>query len=121
MDRVRAEEYLEQAVFYRDKALQTKFVSDSPYPLQSLAAISESVGDLSTRQRCVQYGNSIKLLDRMNLLANAERDRLARQFKPDLAQRKKIEGLLEWIDTGVKRVGAKVTASGCQEADRSPA
>jgi len=116
-DSGRAEEYLKQAVFYRDKALPLS--SDSPYPLQSLLAISESVGDLSMAQRCVQYGNSIKLLDRMNLLANEQKDRLARQFKPDLAERKKIEGLLEWIDAGTRRVSGKLSASGCQDKHRS--
>jgi hypothetical protein len=118
MDSGRAKEYLKQAVFYRDKALPS--VSNSPYALQSLVGISESVGDLSKAQRCVQYGNSIRLLDRMKLLANEDEDRLARQFKPDLAERKKTECLLDWIDASTKRVGSKLSASSCQEKPRSP-
>lgn len=112
-DSGRTEEYLSQAALYRDKALRS--LSDSPYSLQQLVAISESVGDLSTTQRCVQYGNSLKLLDRMNLLANEDKKRLARQFKPDIAERKKIDSLLECIDAGIKRIGGKLSASGCQE------
>jgi hypothetical protein len=118
MDSGRAEDYLKQAVFYRDKVLPS--ASNSPYALQSLVAISESVGDLSKAQRCVQYGDSIKLLDRMKLLANEDKDRLARQFKPDLAERKKTECLLEWIDEGIKRLNGKLSASGCQGEHRSP-
>jgi hypothetical protein len=118
MDSGRAEQYLKEAVFYRDKALPS--ASDSPYWLQSLVTISESVGDLSTAQRCVEYGDSIKLLHRMNLLANQDKDRLARQFKPDLAERKKIECLLDWIEAGTKRLGGKLSTSGCQENHRSP-
>ena len=119
MDSGRAEEYLKQAVFYRDKAVPS--ASDSPYSLQRLAAISEAVGDLSTNQRCVQYRNSIKLLDRMKLLANEKSDRLARQFKPDLDERKKVGRLWEWIDAGIKRVSGKLSASGCEGEHRSPA
>jgi hypothetical protein len=55
-----AEEDVKQAVVYRDKALP--FSTDSLYSLQRLAAISESAGDLSAPQRCVQYRNTMKLL-----------------------------------------------------------
>jgi hypothetical protein len=51
MDNGRSEEYLRQAVFYRDRALPS--ASDSPYWLQSLVTITEAVGDLSTAQRCL--------------------------------------------------------------------
>jgi len=68
LDRAHIDEYLKQAAFYRDKALQSD--PDSVYSLQRSSAISESIGDLSPVQRCAQYGNSIKLLNRLNLLAN---------------------------------------------------
>ena len=44
----------------------------------------------------------------MKLFANEESDRLARQFKPDLDERKKVGRLLEWIDAGIKRVSGKL-------------
>src|SRR5215467_40233 len=113
MDSARADEYLKQAVSYRDKALLS--LSDSPYALESLAALSESIGDLSTAQQCTRYGNSIKLLDRTKVLANEDKDRLTRQFKTDLAERQKVEDLLKRIDAATKRVGDKQSASGCQE------
>jgi hypothetical protein len=112
IDSSHADAYLKQALLYRDKALTS--ASDSPASLQSLAAISEAVGDLSAPQRCVQYGNSIKFLDRMNLLTNEDKDELKRQFKPDLAKRKRIEFLSEWIDGEMRRVSEKSSASGCQ-------
>lgn len=110
-DSGRAEEYLTQAVSYRDKALP--FASDSPYFLQQLVVLSESIGDLSTSQRCIQYRNSIKLLARMRLLANEDQDRLTRQFKPIADERQKLDHLLECIDTLTKRVSGKLSASGC--------
>jgi tetratricopeptide (TPR) repeat protein len=120
MDSGRAEEYLKQAVFYRDKALPSHLDSDSPYSLNTLAALSESIGDLSTAQQCVQYRNSIKLLDRMRLLTNEDQHRLARQFKPNLDERQKLDNLLECIDVATKRVDGKLSASGCQKQHRSP-
>lgn len=117
IDGARAEEYVRQAIVYRDKAL--RFFSDSPYSLYNLVTISESIGDLSTTQRCVQYENTVKLLDRMHILASQEKERLGRQFKPDLAERKKIESLSEWIDATVIRMNGKLSSSGCQEKDRS--
>jgi hypothetical protein len=108
----RAEEYLKQAVIFRDKAVVS--ASDSPASLQRLAAISESVGDLSTAQRCVQYRNSIKLINRLNQLANEGKERLARQIRPDLNERRENECLFEWIDASTKRVRGKLSAYACQ-------
>lgn len=112
VDSSHADAYLREALLYRDKALTS--ASDSPASLQSIAAISEAVGDLSASRRCVQYANSIKFLDRMNLLTNEDKDELKRQFKPDLAKRKRIEFLSEWIDAEMRRVSKKSLASGCQ-------
>lgn len=109
----RTEEYLKQALSCRDKALQS--LSDSAYALRPLVDISEYVGDISQAQRCIQYGNSLRILDRMSLLAKEEKDRLTRQFKPDLAERKQLEDLSEWIDVAMKRVSNKSSSSGCQD------
>jgi hypothetical protein len=113
MDPGRAEEYFKQALSYRDKALQP--ASDNAYSLRPLVEISEYVGDVSKDQRCVQYGNSLRILDRMSLLANEEKDQLARQFKPDPDARKQVECLSDWIEAAIKRVSTKSSASGCQD------
>jgi hypothetical protein len=118
MDSGRAEEYLRQAIYYRDKAVPS--ASDSPYLLRQLAVVSESIGDLYTAQRCVQYRNSIKLLDRMKLLANKDQDRLARQFKPDLGERQRADHLLENIDRVTRRVSGKLSAPSCQQQTHFP-
>jgi len=111
-DRADTEAYVKQAVLYRDKALPS--ASDSAYALQPLLVITESAGDLSQSQRCVQYRNSMKLLDRMSALAREDKGRLAKQFKPDPKERNEQECLLQWIDTSSKRLEAKLSASGCQ-------
>jgi hypothetical protein len=56
----------------------------------------------------------------MKLLANDEQHRLARQFKPNLDERQKLDNLLKCIDVVTKRVGAKLSASGCQEQHHYP-
>lgn len=112
MDSGHAEEHLKQAIFYRDKELPS--ASDSPYALQPLEAISEAVGDLSADQRCVQYRNSIKLVNRMNFLVTEDKGRLARQFKPDPVEREQIECLSEWIESTTRRVEAKLATAGCR-------
>jgi hypothetical protein len=111
-DSGRAEAYLTDTLRYRDKALPS--ASDSPYSLQPLEAISESVGDLSAAQRCVQYRNAVKLLDRMGLLISEDRDRLARQLRPNPAEHKQVECLSEWVATTTRRVKAKLPTSGCK-------
>src|SRR5439155_6367172 len=64
-----AEEYVKQALLYRDKALRLD--SDpsrgwrSMAGLRDLALISESAGDLSNEQRCVQYRNADKLFQEL--------------------------------------------------------
>jgi hypothetical protein len=118
MDRAHAGDYLEQAVLYRDKALIS--VQDSPYDLEPLVNISEAVGDLSSVQQCVQYRNSLKLLGRMSGLASEDKDRLTRQFKPDQAERSKLDALLRCIDVATKRIHAKLSASGCDEGQPPP-
>jgi hypothetical protein len=112
-DKEHSEESVKQAILYRDKALSS--VSDSAFALQPFEVISESAGDLSTSQRCLQYGNSLKLLTRMQTLANDEKGRLSRQFRPDLKERKDMECLSDWIDAALKRVSSKWSASGCTE------
>jgi hypothetical protein len=51
----------------------------------------------------------------MDVLAKEDRDRLARQFQPDLAERAKVNRLLERIEAAAKRVRGKSSASGCEK------
>jgi hypothetical protein len=53
-------EKVEQAIVYRDKALAC--ARDDMSVLLNAARISEFAGDISENQRCVQYGNTIKIL-----------------------------------------------------------
>lgn len=107
-----AEEDVTEALVYRDKALP--FSTDSLYWLQELAGISESAGDLSPTQRCVQYRNAMKLLDRVNILLTEEKERVARQFKPDPADCEQMKCVSERVDTAVNRVKVKLEHSGCE-------
>jgi hypothetical protein len=107
-----AEEDVKQAVVCRDKALP--FSTDSLYSLLRLATISESAGDLSPTQRCVQYRNTMKLLDRVNILLTEEKDRVARQFKPDPADCEQMKCVSDRFDTSVNRVRGKLEQSGCE-------
>jgi hypothetical protein len=107
-----AEEDVKQALLYRDRALP--FASDGLYSLQQLAAISESAGDLSAAQRCVQYRNANKILDRMAVLLGEEKDRVARQFKPRPDDVKRIKCDSDRLDATVNRLKGKLQHSACQ-------
>jgi hypothetical protein len=111
-DREHSEQFLLQSALYRDRAL--KFSSGGAGELQPLESISECVGDLSVAQRCVQYRNSIKILDRMSALLNEDKDRLARQFKPDAEEHKQVQCLSDWTDATAARVRKKLETSGCE-------
>jgi hypothetical protein len=107
-----AEEDVTQALLYRDKALP--FSTDSLYSLLQLATISESAGDISAIQRCVQYRNTTKLLDRANVLLTGEKDRVARQFKPDPADGKQMKRISGQVDSTVNRLRGKLQHSACE-------
>jgi hypothetical protein len=107
-----AEEDVTEVLLYRDKALP--LFPDNLYWLQRLAAISESAGDLAPTQRCVQYRNTMKLLDRVDILLTEEKARVARQFKPDPADCEQMKCVSEQVDTTVNRVRGKLQRSACQ-------
>jgi hypothetical protein len=67
-----------------------------------------------TRPSCPDSSAS-KIVDRVNVLANKENERLSQQFKPDLAERKKLDSLLARIDEATKRVQGKLLASSCDK------
>ena len=107
-----AEEDVKRALLYRDKVLP--FASDGLYSLQQLAAISESAGDISAAQRCVQYRNANKILDRMTVLLGEEKDRVARQFKPRPDDVERIKCDSDRLDATVNRLRGKLQHSACQ-------
>lgn len=110
-DSEHAEEDVKQALLYRDKALQ--FDPDGMYSLW-LATISEAAGDLSAAQRCVQYGNATKIMDRMAVLLGEEKDRVARQFKPRPDDVERIKCDSDRLDATVNRLKGKLQHSACQ-------
>jgi len=107
-----AEEDVKQALLYRDKVLP--FASDGLYSLQQLAEISESAGDISGAQRCVQYRNAIKITDRMAVLLSEEKDRVARQFKPRPDDVERIKCDSDRADAIVNRLRGKLQDSACR-------
>lgn len=110
-DSEHAEENVKQALLYRDKALQ--FDPDGMYSLW-LATISEAAGDLSAAQRCVQYGNAIKIMDRMAVVLGEEKDRVARQFKPRPNDVVRIKDNSDRVDAIINRLRGKLQHSACQ-------
>jgi hypothetical protein len=50
----------------------------------------------------------------MKQLVDEDKNRVARQFKPDPAERKKIEDISDWTNTSIKGVQTKLSTSGCQ-------
>jgi tetratricopeptide (TPR) repeat protein len=110
-DSEHAEEDVKQALLYRDKALQLD--PDGLYSLQ-LAIISESAGDLSAAQRCVEYRNAIKIMDRMAVSLSEEKDRVARYFKPRPNEVEQIKGNSDRVDAIVNRLRGKLQHSACQ-------
>jgi hypothetical protein len=117
-----AEEYVRQAMLYRDKALP--FESDNVYGLRDLALLSKAGGDLSASQRCVQYRNAIKLLERLGDVLR-ERRVVAPKEEAFVAPRQgtsaeyvltveDIDGMLERTNGTVKRIAEKLHESACQ-------
>jgi hypothetical protein len=106
------EEDVTEVLLYRDKALP--LFPDNLYWLQRLAAISESAGDLSPTQRCVQYRNAMKLLDRGNIFLTEEKNRVARQFKPDPADCEQMKCVSEQVDSSMIRLRGKLQHSACE-------
>jgi hypothetical protein len=104
-----AEEDVNQSIFYRDKALQ---LDAAGIYSSRLATISESAGDLSAAQRCVQYRNAIKIVDRMAVFLGEERDRVARQSKPS-DEVERIKENSDRVDAIINRLNGKLQHSAC--------
>lgn len=112
-----ADEYADRAILYRDKALP--LASDATLGWRSmagvrdLALISESAADLSAKQRCPQYQNAIKLLERLAVLLKEQ------QVAPRGAgfTADDIKTFLNQVDATISRVRHKQQSAGCKLAD----
>jgi hypothetical protein len=116
-----ADEYVRQAVLYRDKAIpiasDTSLGWYSLRTVRDLALISESAGDLSDTQRCVQYRNAAQLLERLAVLLNAKRSQLSNQTssaEDAFGSNDDVERFLRQADATLARVRDKQQSSACQ-------
>jgi hypothetical protein len=107
-----SEEHVKKAVLYRDKALPSE--ADSIPGLESLARLSEAIGDVSQNQRCPQYRNAITLLNRQVALLNDEQARLARQIVPQRDEAEHLALRRQSNDATMKRIQGKLQTSACQ-------
>lgn len=120
-DKQSPDAYLSQAILYRDKAAPT--ASDralgwySIGTLHDMALVSEAAGDLSEKQRCVQYRNALKLHRHIVERLNEKRDEISRrtpaedQFGVSLGEAdRRIRQTLE----ATKRLKAKVQSGTCE-------
>jgi hypothetical protein len=117
-DQGQADIYVEKAVEYRDHALRAA-TSDVPIGMKQvhdLAAISEIAGDLSQKQRCVQYGNAIKLHNYFVARLDEKRDEISRRFVPekDDLTISDVDCLKAQSQTEINRLRDKRQRSGCQ-------
>ena len=100
-DAAHSEEDVNQAMLYRDKAVPLSL--QAILGLEYLADLSEEAGDLSARQRCVQYGNAIKLLDRIPALGREQS-----QEEPGRVSAGDLKSLQNQVDARMSRIRAKL-------------
>jgi hypothetical protein len=99
-DTKHANEYVDQAIAYRDKMLPS--AQDNIGGLRQLEMITEFAGDLSARQRCTQYRNAEKLTERMVAMLEQE------------ASNNQLDILRRQADQAKARIQGKLMGSGCQ-------
>jgi hypothetical protein len=117
-----ADDYVRQAMLYRDKMLP--FESNNIYGLRYLESLSEAGGDLSESQRCVQYRNAMKLLEHLTNMLREQRT-VAPKEKAFAVPRKgtaaeyvltveDIDAMMERARRAVAQVQEKLQKSGCE-------
>ncbi|HYG98049.1 MAG TPA: hypothetical protein VD837_02885 [Terriglobales bacterium] len=85
-DSPQADDYVHQALLYRDRALDVASDTSGIYSIEALrdlAFISTVAGDLSPKRRCRQYENAIKLLERRAAMLKEKQEEISRRFVPD--------------------------------------
>lgn len=119
-DNKHAEEYVRQALLYRDKAIPIASDSERGWYSMStvwdMAVISESAADISDDQRCVQYRNTIRLLQLLAGRAQDKQDEISRRFGPKqsgitLAD---VDRYKNHVEAAIARVRDKQQKSACQ-------
>jgi hypothetical protein len=119
-DRKLADVYVNEALSFRDKALPIASDANlgvySMSTLRDLALISESAGDLSPKQRCVQYRNSVKLLDILVARLRDKQDEIARRFAhvEDDMSVDDVKCLTDEAESTIARMRDKQQSSGCR-------
>ena len=117
-----ANDYVRQAMLYRDKLLPSE--SNDVDGLRYLAALSEAGGDLSEAQRCVQYRNAITLLEHLTDVLREQRT-VAPKEKAFVLPRKgtaaeyvltveDIDAMLERTRGAVTQVQERLQKSSCE-------
>jgi hypothetical protein len=116
-DSVHAEGYIDEAVIYRDRVLS--FVKDGrpliskSWALHASARISESAGDISSKQHCLQYGNARVLLDRLLVLLSEVQAQHPNPTRGDDRTVEDARKLLDDAHVAISRVREKQVEAGC--------
>jgi hypothetical protein len=117
-DRAHSDDYVKQALLYRDKALP--MASDPALEgyssLRDLALISEYAGDLSPEQRCVQFGNAVKLYENLIVRLKDKQDEISRRFvleKNDISS-SDVDCWRTNTQEEIERMRTKQHSSGCK-------
>jgi len=121
-DSSHADQYVDQALVYRDKAIpiasDTTLGWYSMTTLRDMSLISESAGELSSKQRCVQYRNGVKLLERVLDQLETKRVEISRRTPNTEDQfgvsRDTVEQLSEQTKAGIARLRAKQQNAACE-------
>jgi len=120
-DKQNGDAYLSQAILYRDKAIPT--ASDralgwySIGTLRDMALVSEAAGDLSEKQRCVQYRNALKLYKLIGERLNDKRDEISRRTPPKdefgVSLNEADQRIHQALDT-TERLEKKIQSGSCE-------
>jgi Sec-independent protein translocase protein TatA len=118
------DEYVAHAIEYRDKMLPVATDATlgwySMAALQDSASISEHAGDLSERQRCVQYRNARKLLERLRNLLHEKQIQLSKltDSKQDAFgyASDDVQRCLKETDLKMSQLTEKQQAASCQQS-----
>jgi|SRR5579872_4690146 len=117
-DKVNVEDDLDHALAYRDRALPLALRAGgwaAMSDLQKLGPLTEAVGDMLPKGRCVQYGNAKKLQQSLlDIASHEETDPTRGVVSPEQADAK-INWLINESTGSLQRIQRKLIGSGCQD------